>query len=101
MPKADKIAKIANDVTSKHATRFTLEDTRAIVVGNRSHHPIETPLHPKPIASNTSIKMPMPGKTPEEQAKQGALQYAKAWGGTSIFQSHLPKHTSRQLTPMI
>jgi len=30
--------------------------------------------------------MPMPGKTPEEQAKQGALQYAKAWGGTSILQ---------------
>lgn len=27
--------------------------------------------------------MPMPDKSTEEQAKQGALQYAKAWGGTS------------------
>jgi hypothetical protein len=43
--------------------------------------------------------MPMPGKTPEEQAKQGALQYAKAWGGTSIFQSHVLRHNnSRRLT---
>jgi hypothetical protein len=30
--------------------------------------------------------MPMPGKSPEEQAKQGVLQYAKAWGGISTLQ---------------
>jgi hypothetical protein len=33
--------------------------------------------------------MPMPGKSPEEQAKQGVLQYAKAWGGTSILQPYI------------
>lgn len=27
-------------------------------------------------------KMPMPSKSTEEEAKQGVLQYAKAWGGT-------------------
>ena len=34
--------------------------------------------------------MPMPGKSPEEQAKQGVLQYAKAWGGMSILQLDIP-----------
>jgi hypothetical protein len=40
--------------------------------------------------------MPMPGKSPEEQAKQGVLQYAKAWGGATttttnpIQSSNLP-----------
>jgi len=52
MPKADKIAKIANDVTSKHATRFTIEDARAIVVGNHFHPSIETRFQIKSIASN-------------------------------------------------
>jgi hypothetical protein len=29
--------------------------------------------------------MPMPGATPEEKAKQGVMQYAKAWGGMFHF----------------
>lgn len=92
MPKAVKIDR--HDVTSKHATRFTLEDVDTIVAGNHFHHPIESPSQSEPIIPNTPIKMPMPGKTPEEQAKQGALQYAKAWGGMSISTSHfhVPNH---------
>ena len=42
--------------------------------------------------------MPMPGKTPEEQARQGVLQYAKAWGGMSSVQHHVLQYDPKQLT---
>ena len=44
MPKADKIVKIADDVTLQapvDATRFMLDYARAIIIGNRSHRPID------------------------------------------------------------
>lgn len=46
--------------------------------------------------------MPMPGKSPEEEAKQGALQYAKGWGGMSTIrpiQTNQPLNHAIQKTP--
>jgi hypothetical protein len=61
-----------------------LEDVKTIIAGNRFHQSIKSPPQSNRIILDIHIKMPMPGKTPEEQAKQGALQYAKAWGGMSM-----------------
>lgn len=56
MPKADKIVKIADDVTLQapvDATRFVLEYAKAIIVGNHPHHPLNSLVQFESIASKS------------------------------------------------